>query len=313
MKTVSVLITYHNEKELLTQCIDSVLSQKNPPEEIVVFDDASTFPATDYIPAHPRVRVLRSEKNLGPSRGRNALLKDAKGDYIHFHDADDRFTSQWVERIREAMEKDRDAIYSEVNSYWPEGKIAGNQVVGLYPFSESNDLIRFCIRHYMLVPAGTFKRSLVQKIQGYRESLWQSEDFDFNVRIALEKPRFEILTESLVEIRLRKESRSQDRAETNTFALQALLLLEKDVPQEFKRDLAEKASEIGAVLFRLGEKEKAREAFEVAKHWGPAAYERENRVYRWIAGILGQEQAERIGFLYRSMKKKPGKRLPVEV
>lgn len=309
MLSLSVLITYHNEKELLTECLQSILSQSPPPLEILVYDDASDFPAAEYLPKSEIVRVVRGEKNLGPSRGRNILLKEAKGEYVHFHDSDDWFHPEWCRKIAGAIQNGADAIYTEVSSFRPEGKLAGEKIVNLRAFSDNRSLIRFCIRNYMLVPAGTFKRSLVNSVSGYREALWQSEDFDFNVRVALTLPKFVVLLEPLVNIRLRAESRSQNKIETNTCALQALLLLEKQVPAEYKKDLAEKASEIGAELFRLNAKAEAREAFEIAKRFGPASFLRERRLYRVIARLFGQESAECFGDLYRRALPGPLRRL----
>lgn len=299
MTTLSVLITYHNEKELLTRCLESLLSQLNAPEEILIYDDASRFPARDFIPKDARIRIIEGEKNVGPSKGRNTLLHETKGEYIHFHDADDWFSTQWVEKVRSAMEKNPDAVYTEVSSFTQEERLVCEKVVGLMPLENSQALTRFCIRHYMLVPAGTFRKDLVLKVGGYRESLWQSEDFDFNVRLALRAKNFVILREPLVYIRLRKESRSRDKVETNTFAYQAILFLEKELPKELRRELAEKSSEIGAELFRLGEKTLAKEVFETARRLGPATFQRERKLYRLVARLFGQESAENIGNLYR--------------
>ncbi|MGH7198477.1 MAG: glycosyltransferase family 2 protein, partial [Candidatus Omnitrophota bacterium] len=40
-----MLITYHNEGELLTECLDTLLSGPDTPDEILIYDDASGDPA----------------------------------------------------------------------------------------------------------------------------------------------------------------------------------------------------------------------------------------------------------------------------
>lgn len=307
--SLSVLVTYHNEKKLLTECLQSMVSQMDPPEEILIYDDASHFPAKEYLVSSPVIRVIRGEENIGPGRARNKLLAEARSDYVHFHDSDDWFDPRWSEVVRSAMSEGADAIYTEVNSYDEEGKLAGEKVLQLKSFSTQEELVRFCIRHYMLVPAGTFQKSLAKELNGYRTSLWQSEDFDFNVRASLKSRKPKVILEPLAHIRLRRESRSQQRVETNTYAHQALLLLEKEIPSIFHSDLAEKASEVGAQLFRLGATGEAREAFETAKRLGPARYSREGILYRRIARILGQESAERMGDFYRRLLPNPLRRI----
>src|SRR2546427_12916521 len=67
--TIGVLITYHDERELLRECLESIARQTVPPDEVLVFDDASKAPAAAYVPAGLPVRVLRTEANRGPSHG----------------------------------------------------------------------------------------------------------------------------------------------------------------------------------------------------------------------------------------------------
>lgn len=300
MNNLSVLITYYNEKALLTECLKSLLNQKNAPEEVLIYDDASQFPASDFIPQDPRVRIVRGETNKGPSFGRNILLKEAKGDYIHFHDADDWFHDNWCEEVRRASEnRNADAVFTEIESYDTSGKLYRDRVLGLKEVKDHESLIRFCLRRFMLVPAGTFKTDFVRKNGGYRTDLWQSEDYEFNARMALELGAFEVIQEPLVCIRLREESRSRNRVETNSYALEAVMQLKSEVPRAYWSVLSEKASDIGRQLYQLGERKKARQAFRVAKSLGNPKYENESSFYRWSAKCFGQEIAETLGNLYR--------------
>ena len=79
--SIGVGITYHNEREMLTECLLSLSHQTRPPDEIAVYDDASSDPAQTFIPAGMQVRVLRGETNRGPSYGRNQLFQALRADY----------------------------------------------------------------------------------------------------------------------------------------------------------------------------------------------------------------------------------------
>jgi GT2 family glycosyltransferase len=71
---LAVLLTYYNEKTLLTECLSSLASQPEPPDEVLVYDDASVFPAQDFLLfPHPfsTLKIFRGEKNRGPAFGRN--------------------------------------------------------------------------------------------------------------------------------------------------------------------------------------------------------------------------------------------------
>ena len=110
-----------------------------------------------------------------------------------------------------------------------------------------------------------------------------------------------ILNEPLVRIRLRKNSRSQNRDETLLCALEALKVLEKELPALFLKELSEKAGEVGSELFKIRKIRKAREAFELAQRTGPPKFQHSNSLYRVLAQWCGQEAAEWGGLVYRSL------------
>lgn len=69
MKIAAIVITY-NRKELLKECVESVLSGTVVPDVIVV-DNASTDNTEELVKNYP-VKYLRLEKNLGPAGGAEA-------------------------------------------------------------------------------------------------------------------------------------------------------------------------------------------------------------------------------------------------
>ena len=298
-RSLSILITYHNEKELLTECLKSLSGQLDPCDEILIYDDASQFPPQKFIPRGVQVRVFREETNRGPAYGRNFLLAKARGEYVHFHDADDWFNEGWSRRIRRVLiSSPCDVIFTEVNSF-KQGKLVSPEVIGLKKITSPEKLLPFCVENFMLVPSGTYRKDLVQKMGGYRESLWQSEDFDFHVRLANQNPRFELIVEPLVSIRLREESRSQKRNEALGDAVKALELLRAEVPTQYHQTLAQKASKLGSELFELGYRKKAREAFKLAKDLGHPTFDHKPGFYQKVANHGGQEVAEWVALLYR--------------
>ncbi|MDH3443154.1 MAG: glycosyltransferase [Deltaproteobacteria bacterium] len=299
--TLGVLITYHNEGELLGECIDSLLAGPEAPEEILIYDDASDFPASEYIPAGRSIRVIRGEENHGPSYGRNVLLRASQSDYIHFHDADDLFRPQWCQQVRRRIAETRvDVILTEVSSYRGQ-ELKTERVLGLERHAAGDDLVRFCLRGSMLVPAGTYRRSSVLALGGYRETLWQSEDFDFHVRLAASGASYSVITEPLVVIRIRSAGRSQNRREVWESAVEAIEILALELPQQYKADLADAAARAGSALFKLGDRAEAREAFSLAYKLGAPSFAEQRRFYRVLAKICGPETAERWSLFYRTL------------
>ena len=57
--SISVLVTCWNEKETLWECIDSVLKQTVRPDEIIVYDNASSAPADRCVSEGSPVKIIR--------------------------------------------------------------------------------------------------------------------------------------------------------------------------------------------------------------------------------------------------------------
>lgn len=248
----------------------------------------------------PEVHLIRGEVNCGPAHARNELLRACAADYIHFHDADDLFHPAWCREVRRAIERTRaDAVFTEISSY-VEGKLLCEKVSGLDQLSnEQEDLVRFCIRRGMLVPSGTYRRAAVLAIGGYRESAWQSEDYDFHIRLAASGVRHAVLPEPLVWIRIRSSGRSSDRERVWYDALKLIGQLSQEIPGRYRPELANAAARMGTALFQMGARHKAREAFQAAYRIGPPDLRENHRLYRWVAWLFGLEMTERLGAVYR--------------
>ena len=94
---ISFCLPVYNVKEYLTECINSIISQKLKERdcyfEILCIDDASTDGSYNKLKEiekkHSDIRVLRNDTNKGVSFTRNRLICEARGKYIWFVDPDD--------------------------------------------------------------------------------------------------------------------------------------------------------------------------------------------------------------------------------
>jgi len=89
---ISVVLATYNRRQSLPRAIASVLAQ-DADFELIVVDDASTDDTRSYLAslADPRIRVLGSERNLGPSDARNLGIEAARADVVAFLDSDDTY------------------------------------------------------------------------------------------------------------------------------------------------------------------------------------------------------------------------------
>ena len=90
--TFSVVIPVYNAEEHIRQCIDSVLCQDERNFEIIIVNDGSKDNsgtiADEYASRDHRVRVVH-QVNKGSFHARCIGLREARGEFVVFLDADD--------------------------------------------------------------------------------------------------------------------------------------------------------------------------------------------------------------------------------
>lgn len=107
---VSVLIPVYNAEKYLPACLASVLHQSFADIEVVCLDDGSSDRSLPILQQaareDARVRVL-TQPNQGVAIARNRLLKQARGQYIAFVDADDLILPRYVSALYAAARQTR--------------------------------------------------------------------------------------------------------------------------------------------------------------------------------------------------------------
>ena len=91
---VSIIIPVFNAAKYLPECLDSILKQNFADYEVLCIDDGSTDDSprilSGYSGSDARFRMIRQEhSNAGDARNRG--IREAKGEYLLFLDADDIF------------------------------------------------------------------------------------------------------------------------------------------------------------------------------------------------------------------------------
>ncbi|WP_051688398.1 glycosyltransferase family 2 protein [Butyrivibrio sp. AE2032] len=94
---VSVLIVAYQAEEFIKETVGSVLAQTYSPFEIIVVNDGSTDKTGEIVSSFSSVRCVASE-HKGIASARNLAVKEAKGDYVAFLDADDIWVPSKLEK-----------------------------------------------------------------------------------------------------------------------------------------------------------------------------------------------------------------------
>ncbi len=93
---VSVVVACYNGERTLGACLVSLEQLNYPDYEIILVDDGSTDGTARIAAAHPRVRCLKHDTNLGLSAARNTGIAAATGEIVAFTDADCRADEDWL-------------------------------------------------------------------------------------------------------------------------------------------------------------------------------------------------------------------------
>lgn len=117
MKRNEVLISfvvpvYMVADDVLRQCVDSILSQRNDSYEIILIDDESPDNAgkvCDELALNNSKICVVHQKNQGVSVARNVGIKLSRGRWVAFVDADDWIESSFIDEFMSIAQKHDDA------------------------------------------------------------------------------------------------------------------------------------------------------------------------------------------------------------
>ena len=104
---VSIIVVSYNTREVLRQCIHSIIEESTGlAVEIMVVDNASTDGSPEMISAEfPEILLLRSKVNLGFGAANNLALERARGRYFVLLNSDAFFTSGALGRAIQHMDE----------------------------------------------------------------------------------------------------------------------------------------------------------------------------------------------------------------
>ena len=103
MPEISVIVPVYQAEKFVEKCVESVKNQTFSDWELLLVDDGCTdgSPALcdRFAAEDDRVRVFHRKKNGGVSAARNLALEEAKGSWIAFLDADDRYEPEFLQTM----------------------------------------------------------------------------------------------------------------------------------------------------------------------------------------------------------------------
>lgn len=195
MKTVSMIIPCYNEEETIFDMLCAIRGQDYPLEdmEVIIADGMSEDRTRAEI---ERFRVCCPELAVkvidNPGRtipaGLNTAIQHACGKYIVRMDAHTIPAGDYISRSIHALEAGRGDNVGGVIDLKPGGEDWVGRAIAaavVHPLGVGDARYRIGsdARAVDTVPFGAYRRSMIEEIGGYDETLLSNEDYEFNVRI----------------------------------------------------------------------------------------------------------------------------------
>ncbi len=192
---VSVIVPCYNEQSTIPLLLEALREQTYPRAEmeVVIADGLSTDGTRNAIAAFQKdfpdlcVRVVENAKRVIPS-GANRAIEAARGEIIIRLDAHSTPYPDYVENSVKAHAEGRGANVGGVWEIRPgaETWIAKSiAVAAAHPLGVGDALYRHTKRAAEVdtVPFGSFRRTLIEQVGLFDESLLSNEDYEFNARV----------------------------------------------------------------------------------------------------------------------------------
>lgn len=108
-ETVSIIVTVHNALEHVRACLSSILEHTSLPYDLVLVDDGSEPPTSEYLrrfAGERRAVLIRNEAASGYTFAANQGLRAARGEYVLLLNSDTIVTEHWLDRMVMCAESD---------------------------------------------------------------------------------------------------------------------------------------------------------------------------------------------------------------
>lgn len=150
--TASVIICAYNYARFLPDCLESVMAQTRPPDEIIVVDDGSTDGTPDIVAGFARVKYIRQQRT-GKAGAFNRGFSASEGDLICHLDADDFWLPTKLEETigvlsqGEAGGLTHDAFYVDAEGHVLYGSKSGSGGQDLPRHLSFRDALQMCLTY----------------------------------------------------------------------------------------------------------------------------------------------------------------------
>jgi glycosyltransferase involved in cell wall biosynthesis len=182
--TVSIVIAAFNADAYVAQAVESALSQKNVPLEVIVVDDGSTDGTRAALEAFGHRIRCESQAHFGVSAARNRGLASSRGEFVAFLDADDWYMpGKLADQVGLLRQNSK---LGAAHSGWTLVNEAAEPIETVTPWTMAPklNLETWLMWKPVFLGAMLFRRDWLLRVPPFDPDLQRSEDLDLILRLS---------------------------------------------------------------------------------------------------------------------------------
>lgn len=208
---ISILLAVYNGEKYLRQSIESILDQTHKDFEVLIglngTTDNSRQIAKFFQKKDKRVKVFDYRGDKGKPKTLNKLLKEANGEWIAIQDDDDIWL---VYKLQKQIKntKNYDVVGTQIMYIDEDGRCPTKYGSGPLLATDNKKICKLTKSYHNQIANSSvlIKKSSLENVGGWDESLPALEDLDLWVRMIKENNKFTNIDEILVMHRVHEES-----------------------------------------------------------------------------------------------------------
>ena len=191
---ISIIIPCRNEEKFIGRCLDSIIAQDYPKEnlEVLVVDGMSEDGTREiverYRQQYPFIRLLNNPKKIIPC-ALNIGIKNARGGTIMRMDAHATYEKNYISKCMKYLDEyNADNVGGIIVTLPRDNTFIGQAIATVlsHPFGVGNSVFRTGAKEPKWVDTvfgGCYKKEVFDKIGLFNENLPRGQDMEFNLRL----------------------------------------------------------------------------------------------------------------------------------
>ncbi len=185
--TVTAIIPTFNRAAYLGECLDAILAQTSPPDEVIVVDDGSTDDTQRVLDGYKGRVIVRRQENAGKSVALNHALDIATSDMIWIFDDDDVADPGALTALVHALDADPGAgfAFGRYRNFRIGEDGQPNYFTPVWPDFDADDLMfSLLLKCFIFQPAMLVRRSAYDRVGPFNTEFPRAQDYEMMLRLA---------------------------------------------------------------------------------------------------------------------------------